>query len=217
MKCFLVNLVIISIFFKCCSSENNYIRNRRFLIVPPTSPTRHQLIWGIGIPVDYEYQSIVSGYVLKAQYFLPTETANLYPNPDIFPGIFTRKKREADKNQTNLIDKMTGQQYERYEQEAVLLEEKSDYEIAKEYEKDEWDDDEEDEEDQLVYPEEFKENHNFDFENSRWTAYKVIEKLAETKGFKGRICVLRSICEAAEAPFTHRSGLLGELLHIVLA
>lgn len=217
MKCSLVNLAIISIFFKCCSSEINQIRNKRFLIVPPTSPTRHQLIWGIGVPVDYEYQSIVNGIVLKAQYFLPTETANLYPSPDIYPGILPRKKREVDKNQTDFFDKLTGQPFERYEQEAVLLEEKTDYEIVKEYEKDEWDDDEEDEEDQLVYPEEFKQNHNLDFENSRWTAYKIIEKLADTKGFKGRICVLRSICEAAEAPFTHRSGLLGELLHIVLA
>lgn len=36
------------------------------------------------------------------------------------------------------------------------------------------------------------------------------------KGFNGRSCLLRTICEAAEAKFSHSSGIIGELLHILL-
>lgn len=43
---------------------------KRFLVVPPTSPTRHQLISGIGVPLALEDQSITLGLVLKAFYFL---------------------------------------------------------------------------------------------------------------------------------------------------
>jgi hypothetical protein len=45
-------------------------RQKRFLVVPPTSPTRHQLIAGIGIPLNLEDESITFGIVLKAQYLL---------------------------------------------------------------------------------------------------------------------------------------------------
>jgi hypothetical protein len=41
-----------------------------FLVAPPTSPTRHQLISGIGIPLQLENEAITMGLVLKAQYFL---------------------------------------------------------------------------------------------------------------------------------------------------
>ena len=41
-----------------------------FLVVPPTSPTRHQLISGIGIPLQLENEAITLGLVFKAMYFL---------------------------------------------------------------------------------------------------------------------------------------------------
>lgn len=44
--------------------------SRRSLVVPPTSPTRHQLISGIGIPLELEDEAITMGLVLKAQYYL---------------------------------------------------------------------------------------------------------------------------------------------------
>lgn len=43
---------------------------KRSLVVPPTSPTRHQLIAGIGIPLELKKEAIVLGLVMKAQYFL---------------------------------------------------------------------------------------------------------------------------------------------------
>ncbi|PZC83980.1 hypothetical protein B5X24_HaOG206326 [Helicoverpa armigera] len=50
---------------------------------------------------------------------------------------------------------------------------------------------------------------------NRWDFYKVIERMVERYGYSGRPCLLRTICEAAEVPFTHENGLLGEIGHIL--
>ncbi|XP_058817543.1 uncharacterized protein LOC131680848 [Topomyia yanbarensis] len=52
-------------------------------------------------------------------------------------------------------------------------------------------------------------------DRARWVIYQALEAIADHKGFSGRSCLLRTICEAAEAKFTHSSGILGELLHIL--
>ena len=51
-----------------------------------TSPTRHQLISGIGIPLNLENEAITLGLLMKAQYFLPENTNQLkwIYFPDIF-------------------------------------------------------------------------------------------------------------------------------------
>lgn len=51
-----------------------------------TSPTRHQLISGIGIPLNLENEAITLGLVLKAQYFLIENVDQLkwIYFPDIF-------------------------------------------------------------------------------------------------------------------------------------
>uniref|UniRef100_A0A1I8M6V7 Uncharacterized protein n=1 Tax=Musca domestica TaxID=7370 RepID=A0A1I8M6V7_MUSDO len=42
------------------------------ILFPPTAPTRIQWISGIGIPLDnLRFEAMTSGYVLKAEYFLP--------------------------------------------------------------------------------------------------------------------------------------------------
>lgn len=46
------------------------------LVVPATSPTRHQFIVGIGVPLNLENEAITYGWTLKAQYFLPESTAD---------------------------------------------------------------------------------------------------------------------------------------------
>lgn len=51
----------------------------------------------------------------------------------------------------------------------------------------------------------------------RWSIYQVLDILLRRQmKIDGRQCVLRAICEATQLPFTHESGLLGELLHILL-
>lgn len=39
-------------------------------VFPPTSPTRHQFVAGIGVPLQLKEEAITLGYLLKAQYFL---------------------------------------------------------------------------------------------------------------------------------------------------
>ncbi|KAL9696782.1 hypothetical protein quinque_016361 [Culex quinquefasciatus] len=52
-------------------------------------------------------------------------------------------------------------------------------------------------------------------ERSRGEIYRALEAMADQKGHNGRSCLLRTICEAAEARFSHVSGIFGELLHIL--
>lgn len=93
--------------------------------MPPTSPTRHQLISGIGIPVSLEDEAITLGLVMKAQYFLAETTSQLKFNffPDIFDNYtkdylfdtvwheFPNGRRRRDV----LIDPSTGHNYERFD------------------------------------------------------------------------------------------------------
>ncbi|KAJ8714693.1 hypothetical protein PYW07_002918 [Mythimna separata] len=49
---------------------------------------------------------------------------------------------------------------------------------------------------------------------SRELAYTVLENRFQEYGMKGRECMLRNICEAAETPL-HHNGILGHILHII--
>ena len=47
--------------------------------------------------------------------------------------------------------------------------------------------------------------------------YLPFEAFLQEYGFDGRICLLRSICEAAHSPFSHdENGLLEEIAHSIL-
>lgn len=49
------------------------------------------------------------------------------------------------------------------------------------------------------------------------SVYLPFEALLQEYGFDGRMCVLRSICEAAHSPFSHEdNGLLEEIAHSIL-
>lgn len=50
---------------------------------------------------------------------------------------------------------------------------------------------------------------------ARWELYRLLESTLESLG-SGKACLLRAVCEAAEAPFDRTHGLLGELLHVLL-
>ncbi|CAO1343249.1 unnamed protein product [Diamesa tonsa] len=202
------------------------------LIVPPTSPTRHQLISGIGIPLDLEDEAITLGLVMKAQYFLPENVNHL--KWIYFPGIFgnytptnfattawqqfpngKRRRREI------MTDDMTGMKYEKFTEEAEVI---RNTELIENDQYDQYDEDEDNFDDQFPEDELLTKREDFptpteeeqnDNSASRWLIYDGFAKLLSSKGFNGRICVLRGICEAAQAKFSHHSGLLSELLHIV--
>jgi hypothetical protein len=49
----------------------------------------------------------------------------------------------------------------------------------------------------------------------RWVIYQGVEYILDGKNIDGKQCVLRAICEASRLHFTHESGLLGEILHVL--
>ncbi|KAL0110220.1 hypothetical protein PUN28_013695 [Cardiocondyla obscurior] len=51
---------------------------------------------------------------------------------------------------------------------------------------------------------------------SRWSFYKMFEKVAAMYGFGGKECLLRAICEVAYVPFDVHHGLLGQLVQTFL-
>lgn len=140
-----------------------------------TSLQYRKFIAGIGIPVDLEPESMTSGYVFKAQYFLPYNVSHLRP---------TRLRLERDVEHT-MVDEY-GQTYESYDVEAKV---KSVGEVL-------------------------PPNEDGD-DDVRWVIYQALEYALRTKSIDGKQCVLRAICEASRLPFTHESGLLGEIFHIL--
>jgi len=200
-------------------------RFKRFLIFPPASPTRMQLIAGVGIPVDLEYESVTIGYVLKSEYFLPDNTSTiLHFLRDPFDPLqrpLERRRRStpliASKNENDTNDPQNIDHFEKYDVEAVqigtgLTNNDADNEYDSRY-SDEWNGMEEEEE---YSPADYRITKQNDFTTARWTLYKGIEAMADRKGLAGRMCMLRSICESAHAPFSFSSGIVAELMHIVM-
>ncbi|XP_055678114.1 uncharacterized protein LOC129786887 [Lutzomyia longipalpis] len=190
-------------------------RDRRFLIVPPTAPTRHQFIAGIGIPVDLQSVAITSGYVFKAQYFLPTQGSDWRPSEDTWQHDWRRKRD---------LTEATAAKVENYTANEILIEESTDPPGEDIEDLSFLDDDYPYDEEKATKeateafwgkpPEEEDENYG---EKSRWNTYKGLEAIVAKSGFDGRSCILRSICEAALRPFSGKSGILAELLNIVLS
>ncbi|ETN58821.1 hypothetical protein AND_009591 [Anopheles darlingi] len=198
-----------------------------WLIVPETAPTRHQLISGIGIPVGTP-ESITSGWVIKAQYFLPTKVDDL--KPELWENWNDSRRALAKRDLAVPLTQLPSlaPHHEHYDADNVVVrEEKLPDEHASDG--DEFDDGDDgywiDEEDEqlrkdsasIPVPNELdpKVLEGYSAEQSRWTSYKAMEKLGENYGLAGRPCVLRSVCEAAAAQFTHTGGIFAELLHIV--
>ncbi|XP_053690998.1 uncharacterized protein LOC128739529 [Sabethes cyaneus] len=207
---------------------------RPILIVPETSPTRHQMIYGIGVPLA-AHESLTFGWVLKAQYFLPYEVGQLRPN--LMEG-WNDTRRSLEKR--DVASTVSGQHFENYTATDVKIETEQlpepklpndEYDAAYDAEDDDFDDgddnywrDEEEEKriqeaNQWLLPSATtpSESDGYELENSRWTTYKLLEKMGENYGVGGRACMLRSICEAAATEFTHTAGVFSELFHIVFS
>ncbi|CAO1405900.1 unnamed protein product [Diamesa tonsa] len=150
----------------CMQSVCCLDREKRFLLFPQGNPTRHQFVAGIGVPTDLDPESLIIGYVFKAQYFLPYNVSQLRPQ---------RITREV-------------QYYESYNVDAEVV---GDVEL------------------QMSSP-----SNSFEDE-IRYTMYKTLEYVLNTNRLNGKHCVLKAICDSAQIPFTHESGLLGELFHII--
>lgn len=130
-----------------------------------------------------------------------------------FPLGGKRKRRDI------LTDKYTGQQYESYNSvaEEVGNEELSDDDFYDDEIDEDFDDEFQDEEVPKFSDFFMKTKEQLmDTSGTRWLLYDGMGKILSEKGFEGRHCVLRVICEAAESKFGFHGGLFGQLLHIIL-
>lgn len=190
--------------------------------------SRLQLIAGMGLPVDLDAESLTVGYVFKAEYFLPFNASELYegiampfvPHPIQAEG---RKSRSAP---VQYADSVNEKNVERYTVEAKVIPDETDnrnYDshpnentVAK-VESHWYDSDIEDAPENNGYSlNDLKIQSPQDLSHSRFTLYRALETLAEASGIPGRPCLLRSICETAEAPFSYSNGILGELAHLIM-
>ncbi|XP_034486776.1 uncharacterized protein LOC117791198 [Drosophila innubila] len=123
------------------------------MIYPELAPTPVTFLCAIGIPVeDLAFETVISGYALRMQYFLPNNASQL-------TRIYLKPQPLTDRryiNKSNL-----GSMY-------------------------------------------------------RWIIYRAIEMVLQNLGLPGHSCLLRAICDHAALPLTYESGLLGEILHIIL-
>uniref|UniRef100_A0A0A1WW03 Protein LDB19 n=1 Tax=Zeugodacus cucurbitae TaxID=28588 RepID=A0A0A1WW03_ZEUCU len=158
------------------------LRQARTLLYPPTAPTRLQFIGGIGIPVeDLTFESVTSGYVLKAEYFLPERAEQWHPTY-LKPQLVNRRSlgdNDFDNNTIAHAHRANGAQQSASFHTNLQGKQRT----AAAY---------------------------------RWLIYKAMEILMNRAGLAGRECMLRSICEHAAVPLHYDSGILGEILHIIL-
>ncbi|XP_017961394.1 uncharacterized protein LOC108654497 [Drosophila navojoa] len=124
------------------------------MIYPKIAPTPVTFICAIGIPVgDLPFETVVSGYALRMQYFLPNNASEV-------TSIYLRPQPITDRGNSRSDDQLGS-----------------------------------------IY---------------RWILYNGIEMILEKTNLSGHSCLLRLICEHAASPLSHESGLLGEVLHIIL-
>ncbi|XP_055326696.1 uncharacterized protein LOC129580373 [Sitodiplosis mosellana] len=206
-------------------------RSRRFLTFPPTAPTRVQIISGIGIPVDLELESVTIGYVFKAEFFLP-ENASNYLNGLADPFDITtrpitgRRRRFIEETKSTQVPENTLNDYQGFDSEQNERFEKHlvDAEIIESGTVATSDVDEYSDERSWFEPEHFDRSKDptalkgpQNLGTTRWTIYKGMAAIAESKGLSGKPCVLRSICESAHTLFDYSNGIIGELMHIVMS
>ncbi|EDW14087.2 uncharacterized protein LOC6572519 [Drosophila mojavensis] len=124
------------------------------MIYPKIAPTPVTFICAIGIPVgDLPFETVISGYALRMQYFLPNNASEV-------TSVYLRPQPITDRGNNG-----------------------SDFQLGSIY---------------------------------RWILYNGIEMILEKMSLSGHSCLLRLICEHAASPLNHESGLLGEVLHIIL-
>ncbi|XP_068622863.1 uncharacterized protein [Battus philenor] len=203
------------------------VRQRRYLIYPDGGPARTQFIIGLGVPVDLKEASVTVGTVIKFQYDLPTNSTEYTSRIYGFANTVSRdmdgdnkEDDDADKAGNELLDDdnndtLVDITFDDRRKRSILFSEgeainridmsipNSELPLEEAIRRQELIEAKHDEEE--LEPQRM----------NRWDFYKIIEHMAERYGYSGRPCLLRTICEAAEVPFTHENGLLGEIGHII--
>ncbi|XP_053611920.1 uncharacterized protein LOC128676045 [Plodia interpunctella] len=210
-------------------------RQRRYLVYPDGGPARTQFIIGLGVPVDLKEASVTVGTVIKFQYDLPTNsseyTSRIYGfantvSRDMNGNEDTDDEKNNETNESKIIDTNNILEddlddenntlvditfSDRRKRSLLYTEGGAVYDNGIEGK-------------ELSLEEAIKRQETIDQNNlveeepqrmNRWDFYKILEHMAERYGYTGRPCLLRTICEAAEVPFTHENGLLAEIGHIL--
>ncbi|CAH2267624.1 jg27896 [Pararge aegeria aegeria] len=226
-------------------ASNANVRERRYLVYPDGGPARAQFIIGLGVPVDLKEASVTVGTVIKFQYDLPTNSTEYTSRIYGFANTVSRdmdgdvSKAEEEENKGNEIDANLSRNFnivdnstsdERSEADNDTLVDITFDDRRKRsllYSEGGSIDDIEgsDIKAEISLEEAIRRQETLDKKHieenpepqrmNRWDFYKIIEHMIGRYGYSGRPCLLRTICEAAEVPFTYENGLLGEIGHIL--
>ncbi|XP_013149162.1 PREDICTED: uncharacterized protein LOC106111581 [Papilio polytes] len=205
------------------------VRQRRYLVYPDGGPARAQFIIGVGVPVDLKEASVTVGTVIKFQYDLPTNSSEYTSRIYGFANTVSRDmdgdgkeddEKEIDDHKGNELlendndnDTLVDITFDDRRKRSIMFSEGgsiNNIDVSKT--------------NQISLEEAIRRQEMIDQKHkdetepqrmNRWDFYKIIEHMAERYGYSGRPCLLRTICEAAEVPFTHENGLLGEIGHII--
>ncbi|OWR53527.1 hypothetical protein KGM_209546 [Danaus plexippus plexippus] len=213
-------------------------RSKRYLVYPNGGPARTQFIIGLGVPVDLKEASVTVGTVIKFQYDLPTNsseyTSRIYGFANTVSRDMDGNDDAGDDDKRNSIDTSRDVDKElevisdtdndtlvditfndtRRKRSLVYSEggamnaiDLSDVNTELPL-------------DEAIRRQELIDRNHLEEEEepqrmNRWDFYKIMEHMMERYGYSGRPCLLRTICEAAEVPFTYENGLLGEIGHIL--
>ncbi|XP_050668074.1 uncharacterized protein LOC126967582 [Leptidea sinapis] len=205
-------------------------RHRRYLVYPDGGPARAQFIIGLGVPVDLKEASVTVGTVIKFQYDLPTNSTEYTSRIYGFADTVSRDMDdEAPKDGEDNIDVIDSRGINNIENDLddynnTLVDITFNERRRRALLYAEGNAIVEDNTSQLPLDEAIRRQELIDQKAreaqepqrmNRWDFYKILEHMVERYGFSGRPCLLRTICEAAEVPFTYENGLLGEIGHIL--
>uniref|UniRef100_A0A1B0CF04 Putative secreted protein n=1 Tax=Lutzomyia longipalpis TaxID=7200 RepID=A0A1B0CF04_LUTLO len=162
----------------------------------------------IAVPLDLPQRSVFVSYNFEANYPPPTLASDIIPGPlkyfeiPDYRGI--GRNNDASDAESQEIGNKT-----------ITEESRSDRQM-----KDNVDEDESSTEGTTESTEKYTKNpHKRDVSESLLTRkkiYKILESKLQNHGYRGRACLLRSICESAEGPIHELNGVIGDVFHIIL-
>ncbi|CAG9565937.1 unnamed protein product [Danaus chrysippus] len=231
-------MLLMLILLNLLASFTDATRSKRYLVYPNGGPARTQFIIGLGVPVDLKEASVTVGTVIKFQYDLPTNsseyTSRIYGFANTVSRDMDGNDDAGDDDKGNSIDTSRNVDKElevisdmendtlvditfndtRRKRSLVYSEGGAINAIDLSELNTELPLDEAIRRQELIDRNHIEEEEEPQRMN-RWDFYKIMEHMMERYGYSGRPCLLRTICEAAEVPFTYENGLLGEIGHIL--
>lgn len=174
------------------------INKSKTLLVVPAFAT-HSFTAALAVPLTLEDISIAKGLILRAFYFLPDSTADDLKF-QYFQDIWINHTGDPQRDKV----KFAVNSYTQYQKNHEFN--KFPFTIAGKRKRDTSSGENSDESRRKLFE---------GTSGARWLFYDGLGKLLSLRGFEGRNCVLRGICEAAEKKFGAHGGLFGELFHIL--